>query len=118
MYYFSFILLWFANSFSLWVRPRTYQVITLRQSYTWEHYLIVAKTSKPNSFKVPKANANSLFLTTNVQKLRFYKNKGLSTDRHYGVPNTFPTRNQTSEFKNHDFLPVHIRLGKMTFFLA
>ena len=33
-------------------------------------------------------------------------------------PNTFPTCNQTSELKNQYFLPIHIRLGKMTFFLA
>ena len=39
-------------------------------------------------------------------------------DKRYGVPNTFPTHNQTSELKNQDFLPVHIRLGKMTFFLS
>ena len=42
--------------------------------------------------------------TTNFQKLRFYQNKELSLDRRYGVPNTFPTRNQTSEPKNQDFL--------------
>ena len=35
-----------------------------------------------------------------------------------GVPNTFPTRNQTSELKNQDFLPIHIRLGKIHFFLT
>ena len=28
------------------------------------------------------------------------------------------TRNQTSELKNQDFLPIHIRLGKTTFFLS
>ena len=33
----------------------------------------------------------------------------------YLIPS--PTRNQTSELKNQDFLPIHIRLGKMTFFL-
>ena len=43
------------------------------------------------------------FLIANVQKLRFYQNKGLSLDRRYGVPKTFPTCNQTSEFKNQDF---------------
>ena len=75
------------------------------------------QTSKPNSIKAPKANANSLFSIANVQKLWFYENKGLSSDRHCGVPNTFPTRNQTSELKNQEFLPIHIRLGKMTFFL-
>ena len=63
------------------------------------------QTSKPNSFKALKANSNSLFLIANVQKLRFYQNKGLSLDRQCGVPNTFPTRNQTSELKNQDFLP-------------
>jgi len=39
-------------------------------------------------------------------------------DRRCGVLNTFPTRNQTSELKNEGFLPIHIRLGKMTFFLT
>ena len=34
------------------------------------------------------------------------------------MPDTFPTHNQTSELKNQDFLSIHIRLGKMTFFLA
>ena len=33
-------------------------------------------------------------------------------------PNTFPTHNKTFELKNQDFLPIHIRLGEMTFFLA
>ena len=46
-----------------------------------------------------------MFFTANLQKLRFYQNKGLSLDRRYGVPNTFPTRNQTSGLKNQDFLP-------------
>ena len=41
----------------------------------------------------------------NVQKLRFYQNKGLSLDKRCGVLNTFPTCNQTSEPKNQDFLP-------------
>jgi len=45
-------------------------------------------------------------------------NKGLSMDKCCGVPNTFPKRNQTFELKNQDFLPICIRLGKMTFFLA
>ena len=39
-------------------------------------------------------------------------------DKHYGVPNTLPARNQTSELKNQDFLPIHVRLGKMKFFLT
>ena len=43
------------------------------------------------------------FLIANVLKLRFYQYKGLSTDMRYGVPNTFLTRNPTSELKNHDF---------------
>ena len=76
------------------------------------------QTSKPNSLKASKDNANSSFSITNVLKLRFYQNKGLSMNKHYGVPNSFPTRNQTSELKNQDFLPIHIRLGKTTFFLA
>ena len=76
------------------------------------------QTSKPNSIKAPKANANNLFLIANVQKLRFYQNKRLSMNRQRcGVPNTFPTLNQTSKLKNQDFLSIHIRLGKTTFFL-
>ena len=63
------------------------------------------QTSKPNLFKAPKANANSLFLFANDQKLRIYQNKGLSHNRRCGAPNTFPTRNQASELKNQDFLP-------------
>ena len=59
---------------------------------------------KANSFKAPKSNANSLFLIANVQKLKFYKNKGLSLNKHCGVPNTFPTCNLTSELINQDFL--------------
>ena len=47
------------------------------------------QTSKPNTFKALKANANSLFSTANFLKLWFYKNKGLSLDRCCGVPNTF-----------------------------
>ena len=35
-----------------------------------------------------------------------------------GVSNTFLTRNQTSEHKNQDFLPIQIKLGKMTFVLT
>ena len=38
--------------------------------------------------------------TTNLQKLWFYQNKGMSLDRHCRVPNTFPTRNQTFGPKN------------------
>ena len=76
------------------------------------------QTLKPNLFTAPKSNANSLFFIANVQKLRFYQNKGLSMDRRCGVSNTFPARNQISELKNQDFLSIHIRLGKTTFFLA
>ena len=71
------------------------------------------QTSKPNSFKVSRANANSSFLIANVRKLRFYQNKILSLDRRCGVHNTFSTCNQTSKLKNQDFFPMHIRLGKM-----
>ena len=34
------------------------------------------------------------------------------------VPNTFLASNQTSELNNQDFLPIRVRLGKTTFFLA
>ena len=63
------------------------------------------QTSKPNTSKALKANANSLFSIVNVQKLCFYQNKELSLGRRCGVPNTFPTRNQTSELKNNIFYP-------------
>ena len=36
----------------------------------------------------------------------------------YGVPNTFPTRNQTSKLKNQYFLPSILDLEKQPFFLA
>ena len=78
----------------------------------------IKTTSFPNpNLKALKANVNSSILIINVRKLRFYQNKGLSTNRHCGVPNTYPKRNQTFELKNQDFLPIHIRLGKTTFFL-
>ena len=47
---------------------------------------------------------NHVFIA-NLQKLRFYQNKGLSLDKRCGVPNTFPTHNQTFGLKNQDFLP-------------
>ena len=87
-------------------------------NFRYGPHLFQNQTLKPNSFKAPKANANSLFSIANVLKLRFYQNKELSTNKHCEVPNTFLTRNQTSELKNQDFLPIHIRLGKMTFFLG
>ena len=59
-----------------------------------------------------------MFFTANLQKLRFYQNKGLSLDKHYGVSSTFPTRNQTLEPKNQDVFAIHIRLGKTPFFLS
>ena len=59
-----------------------------------------------------------MFFIANLQKLRFYQNKGLFLERRCGVPNAFPTRNQTSGPKNKDFFAIHIRLGKMPFFLA
>ena len=80
----------------------------LRKHRSWPH-LFRNQTSKPNSFKASRANANSSFLIANVQKLRFYQNKRLFLDRHCGVPNTFPTCNQTSKLKNQDFLLIHIR---------
>ena len=69
-----------------------------------------AKPQKP----MPKI----MFLFTNLQKLMFYQNKGLSLDKHRGVPNTFRTHNQTSRPKNQEFLSIYIRLGKITFFLT
>ena len=77
------------------------------------------QTSKPKSLKALKANANCSFPIANVQTLRFYQNKGLSTDKRCVVPNTFSIRNQTFKLKDQDlFFTIHIRLGKLTFFLA
>ena len=104
-----------ATRFSSWNLALILNTLRKHQSRPYPFW---NQTSKPNPFKAPKVNANSLFLITNVLKLRFYQNKGLSTDRRCGVRNTFPTRNQTSELKNQDFLPIHIRLGKMLFSLA
>ena len=66
----------------------------------------------------PESECQNYVFTTNLQQLRFYHNKGLSVDKRYGVPNTFLKRNQTSGPKNQDFLAIHIRLGKMPFFLT
>ena len=76
------------------------------------------QTSKPNSIKASKANANNSFSIANVRKLRFYHKKRLSTDGHYGVPNTFPHVTRFLNSKNQDFLFIRIRLGKTSFFLA
>ena len=62
------------------------------------------QTSKSNPFTTPKADAISLFLIANDQKLRFYQNKGLSPDEHCEVPNTFSTYNQTSKPRIKIFL--------------
>ena len=56
-------------------------------------HLFRNQTSKRNTFKAPKANVNSLFSIANVLKLWFFQNKGLSSGRHYGVPNTCLTHN-------------------------
>ena len=85
---------------------------TLRKHWSRPHPFR-NQTSKPNSFKASRANANSSFLIANVRKLRFYQNKILSLDRRCGVPNTFSTCNQTFKLKNQEFFPMHIRLGKM-----
>ena len=40
-------------------------------------------------------------------------------DKRCVVPNTFSIRNQTFKLKDQDlFFTIHIRLGKLTFFLA
>ena len=76
-----------------------------------------SQNSKPHACKASKANVKIMFFIANIQKLRFYQNKGLSLDRCCGVPNTFPTRNQTSGLKNQDFFPSTLDL-EMTSFLA
>ena len=68
-------------------------------------HLFKSKTLKPPCMQSPKSQCQNHVFIANLQKLRFYQNKGLSLDRHYGVPNTFPKRNQTFGLKNQDFLP-------------
>ena len=102
-----------AIGFSLWKFGNNFK-------HTWKASIGTTPISKPNlkTQHSLKANASSLFSIANVLKLWFYQNKGLSSDRRCGVPNTFPSRNQTSELKNQDFFPIHIRLGKTTIFLT
>ena len=69
--------------------------------------------AKPQS---PESQCQNHVFTSNLQKLRFYQNKGLSLDMRCGVPNTFPTYNQTSELKNQDFLPSTLDKEKCPFF--
>ena len=88
-----------------------------QESINWDHTHSKAKPQNPHECKAPKSNAKIIFFTANLRKLR-YQNKGLSLDRCCEVPNTFPTRNQTSGLKNQDFFAIHIKLGKMPFFLA
>ena len=63
------------------------------------------QTSKPPCMFSPKSHCQNHVSTANLQKLRFYQNKGLSLDRRCGVLNTFPTCNQISALKNQNFLP-------------
>ena len=74
-----------------------------KESIDWDHSHSKAKTSKPPCMQSPKSQCRNRVFTTNLQKLRFYQNKGLSLDRRCGVPNTFSTCNQTSGPKNQDF---------------
>ena len=78
-------------------------VWTPLENIDWDHTHSKAKLQSPHTCKAPKANAKIIFFTTNLPRLRFYQNKGLSLDRRCGVPNTFSTRNQTSKPKNQDF---------------
>ena len=84
----------------------------------WDHTHSKAKPQSPHACKAPKTNAEIMYFTINLRKLRFYQNKGLSLDKRCGVRNTFSTRNQTFGLKNQDFFTIHIRLGKMPFFLS
>ena len=77
-----------------------------------------SQISKPPCMQIPESQCQSHVFTANFWKLRFYQNKGLSLDKHCGVPNTFSTRNQTSGPNNQDFLAAHIRLRKMLLFLT
>ena len=66
----------------------------------------------------PESQCQNHVFIVNLQKLRFYQNKGLPLDKRCEVLNTFAARNQTSGPKNQEFFAIHIRLGKMTVFLA
>ena len=64
-----------------------------------------SQTSKPPCMQSPGSQCQNHVFTANFWKLRFYQNNGLSSDKRCGVPNTFPTCNQTPRPKNQDFLP-------------
>ena len=74
-----------------------------QESIDWDHTHSKTKPQSPHACKAPKANAKIMFFTANLQKLRFYQNKILSLDKHYGLSNTFHTHNQAFELKNQDF---------------
>ena len=83
---------------------------TLRKHQSRPHPFQI-QTSKPYSVKTPKA------IIANVLKLRFHQNEGLSANKRYGVPNNFPTCNQTSELKNQDFFIRSYQIRKNNLFL-
>ena len=60
------------------------------ESLDWDHTLSKAKTLKPPCKKSPESQCQNHVFTADLQKLRFYQNKGLSLDKHYGVSSTFP----------------------------
>ena len=67
------------------------------------------------NYQSPDSQCQNHIFIANFRKLRFYQNKRLSLDRRCGVPNTFPTHNQTSRPKNQDFLPSTLDLEKCPF---
>ena len=78
-------------------------------------HLFKSQTSKPSCIQNPESQCQNHVFIANFQKLRFYQNKELSLDKCCGVPNTFPTRNQTSKPKNQYFLPFKLDLEKCHF---
>ena len=88
-----------------------------QESIDWDHtYSKSEPQNPPHMQSLERQCQNHVLFTANLQKIRFYQNKGLSLDMHCGVPNTFPTRNQTSELKNQDFLPSALDLKKKCIF--
>ena len=86
-----------------------------QESIDWDHTHSKAKPYSPYACKASKANTKIMFFTANLQKSRFYQNKGLSLDRRHGLLNTFPICNQTSGLKNQDFLPSTLDQEKCLF---
>ena len=65
-----------------------------QESIDWDHtYSKSEPQNPPHMQSLERQCQNHVLFTANLQKIRFYQNKGLSLDRYCRVPNTFSTRN-------------------------